>query len=451
MQITSLFISQSHLAIWSGEGSVLPEPSLPDLTQPHSGGMAGALEALPLLLEQLPAPENTKILVVLDQGFSFFRHLQLPPLKPSKVKKVLPFELENQLIYGLEEIVFDSKIKKFQAGVPTDVGVFYAQIEEIGHIKSLIKKAKFELQGVTCLSGLLDQSLTSGALESGLFLFMDQNQALILYYQDGFLTQLSQIAGKKTKAQLVKEVNVRLKTSLFSLGESTAITLSPTLLPYLEISEKKEICFIDSKATNDLPDLFPAAIENTLQAAPAVNLVERETKGLKEMAKGLVVFQKVAILAAVWLAVYLSGVGYQLYQQGGELKALQTKHRNTVNRYAPGVPPSRALKTIKTRLKDLSPVGRPKSQFWPHPYPASDLLLKLSNELKAVEGIKLAAFAYSAKGLNIQGQAPSLAALEQVKTVSGSLFPAKKYRVRFSQKPGPEGAVIFSFTVAKEG
>ncbi|MDX2469314.1 MAG: hypothetical protein QNL04_01920 [SAR324 cluster bacterium] len=457
MQLIYLFFSSQQIKFWAPDLS----PSEGQLL--HSGGMAGVLEALPQFLDSIPifsgslVSGESKAVAIFDQGLCSYRHFKFPPLKAAKVKKILPFELEDELISPVEGTIYDVKIKKFQAAKPAEAGVYLLEKEALHHVKSLTKNAGLELVQATSSLGLLDQIISSNPNgEEGLHLYLDGDQAFLLLYQGGFLVQSSKIEPQATATQLLKAVNQRLKACLLELGESTALSLGGQAKNLAEVTEKKEVVFKDSvgkggKAKPEIPFLFPEQYKIPLQTGATINFTKREAKGLKDFGNAFWKFKEVAILLGLWLGIYLGAVGYQLYKQGKELTKIEKVHKAVAARYVPGIPASRVLQVLKKRLgEQITARGSAKS-FWAGDYPISSLLLRVSESFKEVKGFKMTHFTLNQQGLILKGVVPDLKALDQVKTLAEKLFPKANYSLRFSQKPGPEGSSVFNLSVERVG
>ncbi len=447
MQLIYLFFTPHHIKFWA------PSLSPSEGQMPHSGGISGALEALPNFLDSLPSWGETgtgKVVAIFDQGLCSYRYFQLPPLKAAKVKKILPFELEDELISAVEDVIYDVKIQKFQAGKPTDAGVYLFEREALQHVQQLLTNSGLELSQATSGLCLLDQLVTGRSKNAeGLHLFFDGNQAFLLLYQGGFLVQSSKIEAQSTSNQLLKSINQRLKACFLELGESTPLELYGHGEMLLEVNEKKEVAFRDPKVEPDIPFLFPDLYQVPLQKGATINFTKPEPKGIKDFSKSLWKFKEVAILLAIWFAVYLGSVGYQLYKQSGELAALEKTHRAVAAKYVQGVPATRALRVLKKRFKEQTANTDNSKTFWAGKYPVSSLLLKVSESFKGVEGFKMTHFTLNQQGLNIKGLVPGLKELDQVKGLIGDLFTDARYKTRFSQKPGPEGSSIFNLSVER--
>lgn len=408
------------------------------------------------------------VLTALPGNAAAYRILDLPFRDRRKLGQTVPFELESQVPFALEEAIVDFLVlsktaegaRVFAAMVPRQ------RIEE--HLKALadagLDPAVVDFAPLSTLNVL--QLFDGDRPNRYAFVHVSSGQGTVALYNDGCLEGLRvlDVGAGAESAELAREVcwSLRSFNGRAAPAPGAAGSALPLLVggspPGLEEMLERESAFTVQRL-EDLPlrDVPESLRQRQALYAPALGLALREIadaptlglnfrrddfayqRGLQEMRGGLV---RLGVLAAVVLLLFMVSAWISVHQLSTEYAEAREAVRTVFHATLPDKKPvdetaqlGQAIEELRKRQQQLGvPAGGGVS--------ALELLRDVSTRAPAEPRMNVEELTLDTEALRLRGKTSSFEAVEAVKRSLSESPLYKEVQVK-DPRTTPDGAVEF--------
>ncbi|MDH5560031.1 MAG: hypothetical protein OEY59_04160 [Deltaproteobacteria bacterium] len=427
-------------------------------------------DSLTELVKSLRLSSDYKVNFVLDHHFLGYHYFCFPPISSRKVKQVLEFELQNQVIEELDTYFYSHHIKVSKELSRTEIGVYSAGKEIVSQIISACKEASIEVGSVTPLCNLIDLSYREKITpDNQIYICIDEDAARIFVYQEEFLTGISYVdhpGGLKNDASfagVIDSINQKIDMIRVESKKRFDIRLHHGLIDFVKVTENEELEYIKQEVTED-PDseqmdndrgmTLPSVVNeklfqsSVLRSPQRINLFKSGLFLIKEAKKYLREIIVTGGIIAACLVLYFGSVGYMIIKDSSKFDELDRKYSIAIKKYLPpGTSKKNAATILRDKTKEIRLLKIKNKKFENRHYTVSLLFSNVSLIKKDVASFSVKKMIYSDKSLSLQGNVLNEKDFEMLKKKMDDYFSEDEYITKTTQKRLSNSEIEFSFSI----
>ncbi len=455
MQLIHIFISKRRIETYCEDSANLPAPY--PLTD-ADGRPIPVLTGLADLLRQFDGTEPHKISFVLDRTLLSYRYVKLPLTGRGRVVKVLRFELDNIMLYDVDQYHYSYFLRPNREESYTEIGVYTIRREFSDKLLQLCRSFNLEVHWILPLDNLIDVAYKlEKAPDNELHIRIEPDCAKLFVYRNGFLIDCSTVNGptdaacrnpKERLREFVGSINKRVMALHMADREVGKISVNPECRSLVAVADDLKLESIEGEESEiPLPKTNPQFLLNTYQTnnLQRINLLKTGFPLIKELRKnyGKVVVSS-ALLAAS-LIVYLASFGYDMYRNNLTFQRLDREYTDLIGKVLPqGTPKSKAIPTIRQRVRDVRERWNRNKKFGARRYSNITLLHKISLVKNQVPSLHVDKIQSSEKSTAIYGNVTSMQDYDRFLQQIAKTFPPEEFETKNRHKT--QGADLITFT-----
>lgn len=452
MQSLNILVTQRNIRYISPDSS---EPVVFERSFDYKG-LFSTLSNSSLKEESL---SGTKINFILDQDYLKYEYFKFPPINLKKISNILEFELEDTLLNGVENYVYDFSYRKNKNTLHSDVGVYTITKRNYNDLLQFCKENNAELRWILSINNLIDLDFNDKQDPgSHILLQFDEFESIarLFVYEGGFLVDSSATKVINTSNEsgisqaFIRQINQKIK----------AVQLKKENIPNIKIQNAPDGILINQdqlielnsqdsqKSAPVLISYDQLFIPSLLNHRKKINLVKSHFLFLNELKKHLRAFTLSAVILLSCLALFIGSIIYNGKNKSGYFQTLNIRYNQTIEKYLPkGTSKSNALSILKEKVKKLREENNSNLKFSKRTYKISITLTDLSLLKRDVITLDLKRFSQNEQSIRFSGNVSSVNEFDLLKQKLEKLFPKKFHRMIYNEKSRGNKSVEFSVSI----
>ncbi len=457
MQLINIFITKRKIAAFSDEAVIqVNSYSLID----SNGQKIPPLTGLATFFQQSEINDNYKVNFFFDQDILVYHHIRLPLVNKSRIAKILEFELDQVMLYDVDEYYYDYCLNIDKELLTSDIGVYAIRKEFCDDLLQLCRGEKFEVHWILSINNLIDiQFCAEFNPNNELYLQIEPKCAKLFVYQNGFFTDYSTVINPSDQSppnqsisqEYIGLINQKITAILLVNRNIDRITLNTACRSLVKIGDSHLLERVD-----DLPDdcfltVFDESMllgDSLLNHQRRINLLKSSFPLIKEIKKNYKkVVATVAILAGC-VVIYMISWGYNLYMDNQQYNHLEQEYAGLISQYLPkGTSKSNAEYILKERLNKLKARQNRNKKYAFREYQNSKLLSQISQIKNEVTTLHIDKIQISEKSTVIRGNVNSRGDFDHFQVQIKGIFPETSFELKTHHKTQGADLVTFSTTI----